>query len=88
MKTKQIIIPAPNMWSKTQDIYITPKGLHRIGYEENYMSILRNKSKKGKAIIEAEMLYREGRKNLRRLVVLIMILGIGLIIYGLVKGIC
>lgn len=53
MKTKQITIPAPNMWSKTQDVYVTPKGLHRIGYEENYMAILRNKSKKGHKIIEA-----------------------------------
>jgi len=42
---------------------------------------------KTKQIIEAEMLYREGKENLRRLAVLIMILGIGLIIYGLVKGI-
>lgn len=40
-----------------------------------------SKSKKDKAIIEAEMLYREGKENLRRLAVLIMILGIGLIIY-------
>lgn len=42
---------------------------------------------KTKQIIEAEMLYREGKENLRRLAVLVIIFGIGLIIYGLIKGI-
>lgn len=41
------------------------------------------KSKKGKAIIEAEMLYREGKENLRRLAVLLMLVGFILIGVGL-----
>jgi hypothetical protein len=43
-------------------------------------------SKKGYAIIEAEHLMKEFKENLRRLAVLIMIVGVGLIIYGIVKG--
>lgn len=38
---------------------------------------------KTKQIIEAEMLYREGKENLRRLAVLIMMIGVGLIGIGL-----
>ena len=39
---KTILIPAPNMWSETDDVIITPEGIHTIGYEYNYTSILRS----------------------------------------------
>ena len=45
------------------------------------------KSKKGYAIIEAEHLMKEFKENLRRLSVLIMIVGVGLIIIGCFKSI-
>jgi len=48
---------------------------------------LLTKSMKTKQIIEAEHLMKEFKENLRRLAVLLMIVGVGLIIYGIVKGI-
>ena len=42
---------------------------------------------KTKQIIEAEHLMKEFKENLRRLAVLLMIVGVGLIIIGIVNGI-
>jgi hypothetical protein len=41
---------------------------------------------KTKQIIEAEHLMKEFKENLRRLAVLIMIVGVGLIVIGLVRS--
>lgn len=41
---------------------------------------------KTKQIIEAEHLMKEFKENLRRLAVLLIIIGIGLIIYGLIRS--
>ena len=43
---------------------------------------------KTKQIIEAEHLYKEFRENLRRLATLMILVGIGLMIIGIIKGIC
>ena len=58
----------------------------KLSFEPNYPKLI--KSKKGYKIIEAEHLYKEFRENLRRLATLMILVGIGLMIIGIIKGIC
>jgi hypothetical protein len=47
---KSFIIPAPNIWSDTEDVVVYPGGVFTVGIEENYFSVLRTNNENTKVL--------------------------------------
>lgn len=89
MKTKQII--ESKYWNglnqtEMNNMIKVIKSNPKINYKK--LDEFYSKYKKGKAIIEADKDMKAFKKFLEWILFLIIILGIGLIIYGLIRSLC